>query len=103
MHKTIKVYVTVRFALSEKLALKTLNVLIKNDVFRCFCAIFQNDRRSVAVRYGALKNSDKFALPIVSDHKWGSMGRVKGSLRKKKLVFAHRSLILIDYHDRGLE
>ena len=70
MHETIKFYVTVRFALSEKLALKTPNVLIKNDVFRCFCAIFQNDRRSVAVRYGtvrygALKNSDKFALPTV--------------------------------------
>ena len=81
MHETLKFYVTVRFALTEKLALKTPNVLIKNDVFRCFCAIFQNDRRSVAVRYdtvrygtvrygtvryGALKNSDKFALPIVS-------------------------------------
>jgi hypothetical protein len=65
MHETIKFYVTVRFALSGKLALKTPNVLIKNVVFRCFCAIFQNDRRSVAVRYGALKNSDKFALLIV--------------------------------------
>ena len=55
MHETIKFYVTVRFALSEKLALKTPNVLIKNDVFRCFCAIFQNDRRSVAVRYGTVR------------------------------------------------
>jgi hypothetical protein len=64
MHETIKFYVTVRFAQSEKLAQKTPNVMIKNDVLRCFCAIFQNDRRSVAVRYGALKNSDKFALPI---------------------------------------
>jgi hypothetical protein len=67
MHKTMKFCFTGRFALSEKLALKTPNVLIKNDVFRCFCAIFQNDRRSVAVRYGALKNSDKFALPTVFD------------------------------------
>jgi hypothetical protein len=24
-----------------------------------WCAFFQNDKRSVAVRYGALKNSDK--------------------------------------------
>jgi hypothetical protein len=63
MHETIKFYDTVRFALSDKL--KTPNVLIKNGVFRCFCAIFQNDRRSVAVQYGTLKKSDKFALPIV--------------------------------------
>jgi hypothetical protein len=37
---------------------------------------FQNDRRYVAVRYGALKNSDKFALPFV-------LGRtmVKGGLK----------------------
>ena len=34
MHETIKFYVTVRFALSEKLALKTQNVLIKTGVFR---------------------------------------------------------------------
>jgi hypothetical protein len=40
MHETIKFYDTVRFALSEKLELKTLNYLIKYGVFRCFCAIF---------------------------------------------------------------
>jgi hypothetical protein len=34
MHETIKFYVIVSFALSEKLALKTQNVLIKNGVFR---------------------------------------------------------------------
>jgi hypothetical protein len=80
MHETIKFYDTVRFALSEKLALKTPSVLIKNDVFRCFCAIFQNDRRYGTIRYGtvrygtirhdtvqygALKNSDKFALIVL--------------------------------------
>ena len=32
MHETIKFYVTVRFAVSEKLALKTQNVLIKTGV-----------------------------------------------------------------------
>jgi hypothetical protein len=65
MHEAIKFYVTEPFALSEKLALKTPNVLIKNCVFRLFCAIFRNDRQSVTVRYSALKVSDKFALPTV--------------------------------------
>jgi len=32
MHETYKFYVTARFALSEKLALKSLNFLIKDDV-----------------------------------------------------------------------
>jgi hypothetical protein len=66
MLETIKFYVTVRFALSEKLALKTPNVLIKNGVFRWFCVFFQNDRRSVAVRYGTLENSDKNGLLTVT-------------------------------------
>jgi hypothetical protein len=35
MHETLKFYDTVRYALSEKLALKTLNLLIKYGVFRC--------------------------------------------------------------------
>jgi hypothetical protein len=32
-----------------------------------WCAIFQNDRRSIAVRYGTLENSDKNGLPTVSN------------------------------------
>jgi hypothetical protein len=55
MHETIKFYETVRFALSEKLALYTPNVLIKNGVFLWFCGIFYNERRSVAVRYDKVR------------------------------------------------
>jgi hypothetical protein len=76
MHETIKFYVTVRFALSEKLALKTPNVLIKNGV--CFTDK-KSDKKSLilryfierytvccgTVRYGALENSDKNGLPTV--------------------------------------
>ena len=65
MHETNKFYVTVRLARSEKLALKTPNVLIKNGVYLWFCAIFQNDRRYGAVRYGTLENSDKNGLATV--------------------------------------
>ena len=41
MHETIKYYVTVRFTLSEKLALKTPNVLIKNVFFVDFALFFR--------------------------------------------------------------
>jgi hypothetical protein len=53
MHETLKFYVMKRFALSDKLT--DNNVLIKNGVFCWFCAIFQNDRRSVAVRYDTVR------------------------------------------------
>ncbi len=48
MHETINFYVTVRFALSEKLAFKT-----------------PNDRR-----YGAIEISDKYGLPTVTTFVW---------------------------------
>jgi hypothetical protein len=60
MHETIKLYVTVSFTLTEKLALKTPNNLIKNGVFIDFTF------------YGLLryaKKSDKFALPTVIEKK----------------------------------
>jgi hypothetical protein len=34
-----------------------------------WCGIFLNDRRYIAVRYGALKKSDKSALPTVVKNK----------------------------------
>jgi hypothetical protein len=41
MHETIKFYITVRFAVSEKLALKTANVLIKMAFFVYFAVFFR--------------------------------------------------------------
>jgi hypothetical protein len=38
-----------------KISVKNAKRFDKNGVFRCFCAIFHNDRRSLPVRYGALK------------------------------------------------
>jgi hypothetical protein len=52
MHETIKFYVTLRLTLSEKLALKTPNVLIKNGVYRWFRAIFKTI--DGLLRYGTL-------------------------------------------------
>jgi hypothetical protein len=60
MRKTIKFYVTVRFALLEKLALKTPNDLTFSIAFALFFRTIDG-----LLRYGALKNSDKFALPTV--------------------------------------
>ena len=57
MHETIKLYITVSYTLTEKLALKTPNNLIKNGVFVDFTF------------YGMLKKSDKFALPTVIEKK----------------------------------
>ena len=56
MHETIKFYVTVRFALSEKLALKM--------AFFVDFAVFLRTIDGL-LRYGTVKNSDKFALPTV--------------------------------------
>ena len=78
MHETIKCYVTVRFALSEKLALKTPNVLIKNVVYRWFRAIFRTidgllrygTVRYGRVWYGTLETSDNNGLPTVQLFLW---------------------------------
>jgi hypothetical protein len=56
MHETLKFDVTVRFALSEKLALKTPNVLIKNGFSRVFALFF----KTVAVRYNTVRRAKKF-------------------------------------------
>ena len=63
MHEAIKFYDTVRFALSEKLALKTPNVLIKMAFFVDFALFFRTI--DGLLRYGALENSDKNGLPTV--------------------------------------
>ena len=63
MHETIKFYVTVRFALSDKLALKTPNVLIKIAFFVEIAVFFRTI--DGLLRYGTLENSDKNGLPIV--------------------------------------
>jgi hypothetical protein len=59
MHETIKFYVTVRFALSEKLALKTAK---QKMAFFVDFALFVRTIDGLW-RYGTLKVSDKFALP----------------------------------------
>ena len=52
MHETIKIYVTIRFALSEKLALKTPNVLIKMALFVDFALFFRTI--DGLLRYGTI-------------------------------------------------
>jgi hypothetical protein len=73
MHETIKFYVTVRFALSEKIALKTPKVLIKMAFFVDFVLFFRtidgllryDTVRCGTIRYGTLENSDQNGLPII--------------------------------------
>jgi hypothetical protein len=58
MHETLKFDVTVRFALSEKLALKTPNVLIKNGVFVDFALLIRTIDGLLqygTVRYGTVR------------------------------------------------
>jgi hypothetical protein len=69
MHETLKFDVTVRFALSEKLALKTSNVLIKMAFFVDFALFLRTIDgllRYGTVRYETLENWDKNGLPTVS-------------------------------------
>jgi hypothetical protein len=63
MHETVKFYVTVRFALSEKLALKTHNVLIKKWGFSLILRYFLE---RLTVCYGTLKN--RMFFPWVKDN-----------------------------------
>ena len=73
MHEMIKFFVTARSKLSDKLALRTPNVLTKNVVLVDFAVFFktidsllwQGTVRYDRVRYGMLENSDKYALPTV--------------------------------------
>jgi hypothetical protein len=63
MHETIKFYVKIRFALSEKLGLKTPNVMIKTAFFVDFALFFRTI--DSLLRYGALENLDKNGHPTV--------------------------------------
>jgi hypothetical protein len=69
MHETLKFDVTVRFALSEKLALKSRNVLIKNGVALFYRTIDSLLRYGMVwygtIRYGTPENSDKNGISTV--------------------------------------
>jgi len=76
-------YVTVRFGLSEKLAIKTPNFMI--NIFVDFALFF---RRNCKLLYGTLENSDKNGLPF--NEKTSSLIKLKNFLPN---IFTHFSSI----------
>jgi hypothetical protein len=65
MQETIEFYDMLRFALSDKLMLKTQNVLIYNKMafFVDFAVFFRT--ADGLLRYGTVRRAKKFALPTV--------------------------------------